>query len=190
MAETASGVEASELAIHYRPDLVLLSLTLVGLDGFGACRRILEKAPEVRVLLLAPGPDAGRELEALRAGASGLLAKESGVEALVDAARVVCDGQMAVSFTATRLLVERLRSEPESGIGMRPVRSTLTPREWEVLDLLAQGGTTRDISEQLYLTQDTVHSHVKNILRKLGVHSRADAVARIHQLRSPVPLAA
>ncbi len=190
VAETADGVEACELAVHYRPEMVLMSGNLLGLDGVAACGRILAKAPDVRVLLLASESDPARELVGLRAGAWGMVAKEVGVDALVDAARGVCAGRMAVSPEATRRLVERLRLEPEGGVGMRPVRSRLTPREWEVLDFLAQGLSTRDISEQLFLTQDTVQSHIKNILRKLGVHSRAEAIARIPELRSPLTLVA
>lgn len=190
IAETGSGTEAAELAVHYRPQVVLLAEDVRGLDGHGACRRIVENAPEVCVLLMARAPDCESELVALRAGASGLLDRDDGVAAIVQTARAACDGQLAVSPVATRALVERMRGMPEGGVGLRPVRSVLTSREWEVLDLLTLGHGTRDIADALFLTEDTVHSHVKRILRKLGVHSRADAVARAAELRQPVASAA
>lgn len=84
------------------------------------------------------------------------------------------------------LLIQRLRMLPEGGAGIRPVRSTLTPREWEILDLLSQSMDTHAIAETLVLAEETVYSHVKNILRKLGVHSRREAVERARQLRDPL----
>jgi DNA-binding NarL/FixJ family response regulator len=182
-ADTGDGREAAELATHYRPDVTLLAGDLPGLDGPAACRRIHTRAPDVAVLFLASGPDPERELAALRAGASGLVAKEAGIDAIVAMARLVAQGGLAVSSEVTRVLVERMRLLPESGVGMRPVRSPLTAREWEVLDLLTEERTTPQIAGELYLTQDTVKSHVKSILRKLDVHSRAEAVARGAQLR-------
>ena len=85
----------------------------------------------------------------------------------------------------TSHLVDLLRSTAENGIGMRPVKSPLTTREWEVLDLICAGDSTREISSKLFLSEDTVYSHTKSILRKLGVHSRTDAVAMAAQLRRP-----
>jgi two-component system nitrate/nitrite response regulator NarL len=82
-------------------------------------------------------------------------------------------------------LIERLQSLPASGMGVRPVRSSLTPREWEVLDLLCADQGTDDIADQLVLSVETVRSHVKNILRKLGVGSREEAVAVAERIRRP-----
>ncbi len=190
IAETGDGVEAAALTMHYRPDVAMLAVNLPGVDGAGACARVHGKAAEVPVLLLAASPDPEHELAALRAGAAGLLGKDAGIDGIVAAARAASAGELTVSPAATRLLVERMRAQPEHGLGMRPVRSPLTTREWEVLDLLTVGRSTHEIASELFLSEETVQSHVKSILRKLKVHSRAEAVARGTELRWPSTIAA
>ena len=101
------------------------------------------------------------------------------------ALRSVATGEAAVSRALTNHLVELLRTTAENGSGMRPVKSPLTTREWEVLDLICAGNSTREISGKLFLSEDTVYSHTKSILRKLGVHSRVEAVAVAGLLRQP-----
>jgi two-component system, NarL family, response regulator LiaR len=183
IADAGDGVEAAELTAHYRPEVVLLETVLPRLDGIATMERILSNAPGIHVVMLSTTQNGEIGLAALRAGASGFLAKHMGVDRVVDALRAVLRGEIATSPAMNRRLVDHLRSTPEFGIGMRPVKSMLTSREWEVLDLLTVGRSTADMAGELYLTVYTVHSHVKNLLRKLGVNSRAEAVQRGKQLR-------
>jgi DNA-binding NarL/FixJ family response regulator len=183
VAEATDGVEATELAAHYRPALVLLEATLPRIDGIAAMERILRTAPGTHVIIMSATYSDDIALAALRAGASGFLAKGMGVEGVVDAVRSVLEGEIVTSPAVTRRLVEHLRATPQFGVGMRPTKSLLTSREWEVLDLLTVGRSTAEMAVSLYLTPNTVHSHIKNLTNKLGVHSRVEAVERGRQLR-------
>lgn len=183
IAEASGGREAVELAIHYKPDVVIMDLLMPGIDGLEATKRIHESRPEVRVIVLTSSEDEELGLHSLRDGAVGYLSKTVDLEALPRAVRGVADGEAAVSRQMTMMLIDRLRLAREGGAGMRPVRSPLTSREWEVLDLLCTGATTDDVADELVLSTETVRSHVKNLLRKLGVSSRADAVEIARRVR-------
>jgi NarL family two-component system response regulator LiaR len=185
-AEASNGREAVELSVHYRPDVTLMEASLPGLDGLAATRRIRGQAPEVRVLIFSRDDSESIQLEALQAGASGFVSKNVAVETVSRVIESVVRGEAAISRKMTMQLIERLRDLPEGGVGMRPVRSPLTEREWEVLDLLCQGKSTRDIAEALVLSEETIYSHSKNLLRKLHVHSREEAVEAAEQLRQPI----
>jgi DNA-binding NarL/FixJ family response regulator len=176
-AEASDGVEAHELCRHYLPDLLIAEAALPRIDGIALTRRLHTDAPHTRVLIFAVAGDAELALRALRAGAAGFLPKEQGVDCVAAALAAVARGEAAVSRMLTMRLIERLRQVPEPGTGLRPVKSNLTSREWEVLDLLVAGAGTTTIASRLVLTQDTVYSHVKSVMRKLGVRTRAEAVS-------------
>jgi DNA-binding NarL/FixJ family response regulator len=183
IAEASGGREAVELAAHYRPDVVLMDVAMPGMDGIEAVRRLADAAPDVRVVMLTASDDDEVGLLSLRVGAAGFLSKELDVAELPRALHAARSGEAAVSPQLTMRLIEKLRATREDGLGMRPVRSVLTSREWEVLDLLCQGASTEGIAEALVLSTETVRSHVKNLLRKLGVSSRGEAVALARRLR-------
>jgi two-component system, NarL family, response regulator LiaR len=184
IAEASSGREAVELGLYYRPDVVVMDLIMPGVDGLAATRQIVERAPEVRVVILTSSDDDEVGLMTLRAGASGFLCKDVGVEALPRALHCAKSGEAVITRRLTMRLIEDLRTVRQDSSGLRPIRSDLTSREWEVLDLLCQEMTTDDIADTLVVSVETVRSHVKSVLRKLGVRSRREAVEAASRLRS------
>jgi NarL family two-component system response regulator LiaR len=186
VADAGTGTQAVELTIFYRPDVVLMDVVMPELDGIAAMRNILKVRPDQIVILLTSADDEIGIL-GLQAGAAGFLNKDLNVEALPRAIQGALAGEAAISRSLGTLLVQQLRRRaPVGSTGMRPVRSTLTSREWEVLDLLCERKTTDAIAEDLYLSPETVRSHIKAIFRKLGVNSREDAVARADGLRAEI----
>jgi NarL family two-component system response regulator LiaR len=190
VAEAANGREAVELAVFYRPDVVLMDYMMPEVDGLEATRRLRELAPDVRVIILTGAGDEDLGLRGLGAGASGYLTKDVELTALPRAIRGARAGEAAISRRLTMRLVERYRREYAGRQGLRPIHSPLTDREWEVMDLLCAGEGTEEIARALVLSSETVRSHLKRIYRKLGVRSRADAVAAAQRLRDDEPLAA
>lgn len=183
IAEACNGREAAELALHYRPDCVLMDLVMPELDGLEATRRIFDRAPEIRVVMLTAASDDGVALRGLRSGACGFLNKDIDIASLPRTLRGTLIGEAAISRELTMELIHCFRDTRIDGLGMRPVRSNLTDREWEVLDLLCARASTDEIADALVLSPETVRSHIKNLLRKLGVSSREAAVAEAHRLR-------
>jgi len=189
IAEARDGRQAIELTLHYRPDVVVMDVVMPELDGIMATRQIRQQLPEQLIVVLtgAGSDDHELGLQALRAGASGFLSKDLEIEALPRVLEAVREGEAAVSRKMTRALVERLRESASGSTGMRPIKSSLTAREWEVIDLLKESMTTDQIADELVLSSETVRSHVKNILRKLDVRSRAAAVAAADRMRAAPP---
>lgn len=179
IAQASDGREGVELVWHYKPDIVVLDVFMPGLDGISAMKRIHERLPDACCIMLSVSADRELGVMALRAGAAGFLTKGAiSPASLVDIIRGALDGEVAASPRLVADIVAELRRTPQGGIGMRPVRSVLTPREWEVLDLMSLGHSTRQIADELVLSTETVRTHVKNLMRKLGVNSRREAVER------------
>jgi NarL family two-component system response regulator LiaR len=189
IAEARDGRQAVELTLHYRPDVVVMDVVMPEMDGIMATRQIRRQIPEQLVIVLTGAGSDDHELgmQALRAGASGFLSKDLEIEALPRALEGLRQGQAAISRKMTLALIERLRDTPSGSSGMRPVKSPLTAREWEVIDMLKESKTTDAIADELVLSPETIRSHVKNILRKLDVRSREDAVAAADRMRSAPP---
>jgi NarL family two-component system response regulator LiaR len=189
IAEARDGRQTVELTLHHLPDVVVVDVVMPGFDGISATREIRRQLPEQLVIVLtgAGTDDDELALLALRAGAGGFLSKDLEIEALPRALEGLRDGQAAVSRKLTLSLIERLRETPSGSSGLRPVKSPLTAREWEVIDLIKESKTTDEIASELVLSPETVRSHIKNILRKLKIHSRQEAVAKADEMRNAPP---
>jgi DNA-binding NarL/FixJ family response regulator len=179
---TALDVDQALAGAAQEPDVAIVDAWLRGAGGPELVDRIHRVAPRTAILVLSPVEDQELALRVLRLGACGFLSKEIGADVLPRVVHAIARGEAVLSRALTAKLVERLREMPEPGPGLRPVRSTLSSREWEVLDLLVAGCGTREIALDLHLAPETVRSHVKRILRKLGAHSRAEAVTRARAL--------
>jgi DNA-binding NarL/FixJ family response regulator len=186
IAEASGGREAVELALYYKPDIILMDLLMPGIDGIAATRQILAARPEAKIVMITSSADEELGLLTLRVGACGYLSKTVNVESIPRALRAAAEGEAVVPRRLTAKLIDAVRRTSENGAGIRPVRSPLTAREWEVLDLLCEDRTTDEIADALVLSSETVRSHVKSILRKLRVSSRRDAVAVAQELRGAI----
>lgn len=184
--EAVSGNEVIALASSSPPDVIVMDVIMPGLDGIAATRRILRIHPEMKIVVFSAADDDELALLALRAGAMGYLTKGIDLAALPRVLKRVVEGEAAIPRALATKLVQRFRMLPERHEGVRPVRSDLTAREWEVLDLLCAERTTAQIADELEMSVETVRSHVKHILRKLGVHSRAEAVLAAETMRDPL----
>jgi DNA-binding NarL/FixJ family response regulator len=183
VAEATNGREAVELTLYYQPDVVVMDVVMPELDGIAATRRILEQMPHQAVVILTNSHDDEMGLLGLRAGAIGYLSKDVEIKSLPRTLEGTMAGEAAISRTLSRRLLAQLRDADGSTTGLRPVKSPLTSREWEVMDLLIEQRSTDEIAEALVVSQETVRSHIKSILRKLDVRSRADAVAAARRMR-------
>jgi DNA-binding NarL/FixJ family response regulator len=168
VGEAADGAEAIRQARHLRPDVVVMDLLMPVLDGFAATRTIRDELPETEVLALTSVLENASVIEAIRVGAIGYLLKDAPVSELYTAIKSVAVGKGHLSSHVSPYLLNIVRrpDAPEH----------LTPRETDVLRLLAQGHSNKEIARTLYLAEETVKFHVRHILSKLGVQSRAQAI--------------
>jgi DNA-binding NarL/FixJ family response regulator len=170
VAEASDGVEARDLAIRERPDLAILDVRMPKLTGLQATREIREQAPDVAVLILSMHDDERYLFQALQAGASGYVLKRQADEDLLDAVRAVDRGEPFLTPDAQRALI---RDVLERGSDQA---DELSPREQEVVKLVAEAHTNREIAEVLHLAEKTVESHRANAMKKLGMRDRVELV--------------
>ncbi|MFB7126847.1 response regulator [Kitasatospora sp. NPDC056273] len=180
VGEAADGAAAVELARRLRPDVVLMDVRMPGTDGIGATRRLLREVPGTRVLVLTTFDLEAYAVEALRAGASGFLLKNSRPEELLGAIRDVARGDAVVSPRVTRLLLDRfahrLPAARDGGGGDAERLRVLTAREREVLLGAARGLTNTELAAALGLAEPTVKKHLGRVMAKLGLRDRVQAV--------------
>jgi two-component system, NarL family, response regulator DegU len=173
VGEAADGSETLTLIEETRPDIVLLDIRMPEMDGLEAARRIRDTYPDVGVIMLTAYDDRQFVVEAVRSGARGYVLKARDAEHLIQTVRLVAGGNMVIDPQLVVALAEELSQAKE-----RDRRAeTLTAREVEVLQLLAFGHTNRDIAEKLYISPDTVKTHLEHIFEKLGASDRTAAVA-------------
>jgi two-component system NarL family response regulator len=181
VGEARNGEEAVAMALQLAPDIVVMDLLMPRVDGIEAARRISTEAPEIQVVMLSVSVDPEAILQALRAGAVGFLDKGIEMDALLRVVRGVYRGEAALDRLTTRVLIQEfraisLRVETRRARATQSAGSTLSTREQEILELLADGLGTEAISDDLGLALETVRTHIKAILRKLRVHSRQEAI--------------
>ena len=184
VGEAADGATGIQTVGDKRPDVVLIALSLPDRSGTETMREMLKISPQTRVIVLVIEADEEAQMHALRTGAAGCLQKAIDLEILPRILRGVRAGEAAVTRELATCVLEQVRMLDRAEVNrLRPVRTSLTQREWEVLDLLGEGRTTGEIAKQLGVSLATVRSHVKHLLGKLGVHSRDEAVDYVKHLR-------
>jgi DNA-binding NarL/FixJ family response regulator len=171
VAEADDGVTAVSSALAERPDLCILDVAMPRMTGLQATHEIKSHAPEVNVLILSMHDDERYLFEALRAGASGYVLKREADQELVDAARAVVRGEAFLTNAAERSLIRDWMADSSTG-----PTEPLTPREQEVIKLIAEAHTNAQIAEILHLSEKTIESHRANLLRKLGMRDRVELV--------------
>ena len=175
VGEAGDGVAATELAASAVPDVILMDVRMPKRSGIEACVAIKEVAPTARIIMLTVSDEEADLYDAVKNGASGYLLKDSSIDEVAQAIRVVADGQSLISPSMAIKLLDEFKQMSRSD---RDQVSTprVTARELEVLKLVAQGLNNREIAKRLFISENTVKNHVRNILEKLQLHSRMEAV--------------
>ncbi len=181
VGQAADGAQAVHQARQLRPDVVLMDVRMPVMDGLQATRQILSTPPGPRVLMLTTFDLDDYVYAALRAGASGFLLKDATAAELVHAVRVVAAGDALLAPSVTRRLIADFARQPRLDAPFPQALGALTQRETEVLGLIARGLSNTDISETLFIAEQTTKTHVGRILAKLGLRDRAQAVVLAYE---------
>jgi two-component system response regulator DegU len=184
VAEADDGQEVKEIVQKYHPDIVLMDINMPEVNGIEATKELIEQNPNVKVIILSIHDDENYVTHALQSGAQGYLLKEMDTESLMEAIQVVYEGGSYLHPKVTHNLVEEYRKlvlHNESSAGLHEIEyrkplHLLTRRECQVLQLLSEGQSNRRISESLVISEKTVKNHVSNILQKMNVNDRTQAV--------------
>jgi DNA-binding NarL/FixJ family response regulator len=173
VGEAADGEEALRQAVALRPDVILMDITMPGMDGVDATRQLRQRLPSCRVVVLTMHADEAVLARALRAGAVGYLVKDCSVDEVVDTVTQVAGGRTSLSAGLAASILDQVRGLPAPSNG-----EVLTRREEEVLQLIADGFATGEVAEQLFISQKTVKNHLASIYQKLDARDRTQAVLR------------
>ncbi|MEU8794319.1 response regulator transcription factor [Streptomyces sp. NPDC048643] len=168
-----------------RPDVAVLDVRLPDGDGISVCRELRSQMPELSCLMLTSFDDEEALLDAIMAGAAGYVLKQIKGSDLVSAVRTVASGQSMLDPATTARLMSRLRADPAEEPALAPELASLSPRERDVLALIGDGLTNREIGKELYLSEKTVKNHISRLLAKLGVQRRVQAAVLASQLERP-----
>ena len=185
IGEATDGLKVSNLAEQLKPDILVVDLMMPGLSGFDVARRVVKRLPKTRVIILSMYSSEPHVVEALQSGAMAYVVKDASPEELATAIREVSAGRRYLSAPYSNELIDTYLKRPG---GVDPY-DTLTPREREVLHLVAEGMTSGEIAGRLFISPRTAESHRANLMRKLGLRSRTDLVRFAFQ-RGIVPLEA
>ena len=170
--------EAIDLCAEHLPDVVLMDIELKGpMSGIDATRRIKETSPSTKVVIMTAHDDDRLLVEAVEAGASGFLGKDEAANEVLSAAKAAADGEVLIEPETLARLLPQVAREREAQRDAMMLLNDLTDREREILSLLAEGMRNDDIAQKLFISPQTVQTHVRNILGKLRVHSKLEAVA-------------
>ncbi len=170
--------EAIELCRTQRPDVVLMDIVFKGhMTGIQATRKIKEVSPATKVVIMTAHDDDRLLVEAVEAGASGFLGKEEAADEVLSAAKAAADGEVLIDPDTLTRLLHQVSKDREARRDAQALLNDLTDREREILQLLAEGMRNEEIAQKLFISPLTVQTHVRNLLAKLGVHSKLEAVA-------------
>ena len=175
VGEAGDGVEGTTLAESVAPDVVLLDVRMPKRSGIEACLAIKESVPSAKIIMLTVSDEEADLYEAVKNGASGYLLKDSSIEEVAQGIRVVAEGQSLISPSMATKLIDEFKQMARTDREETPT-FRLTERELEVLRLVAKGLNNRTIANELFISENTVKNHVRNILEKLQLHSRMEAV--------------
>jgi DNA-binding NarL/FixJ family response regulator len=176
VGEASDGEEAAALAEEKAPDVILMDVRMPKLSGTEACVTIKQVAPSAKIIMLTMSDEEVDLYDAIKNGASGYLLKDASIDEVSQAIRLVADGQSLISPSMAAKLLEEFKTISRTGGKPEEIAPRLTDRELEVLNLVARGLNNREIARDLYISENTVKNHVRNILEKLQLHSRMEAV--------------
>jgi DNA-binding NarL/FixJ family response regulator len=178
VGEASDGDEAVRLAEELKPDVVLMDVSMPVLDGVDATRLVRERLPDTQVVMLTMHADADIIVKAVRAGAAGYLVKDCTTDEVARTVRMAANGETTVSPELAESMLEQVQAEQDSAPAGADEESVISKREVEVLQLIAEGASTPEVAERLYISAKTVKNHLASIYQKLDSRDRTQAVVR------------